>query len=485
MSIKLILLLCSVAIGLAVGKPTDTTSCPSRCNLSHGFCNPRHQCTCFPGWEGPECNQCSTLIGCLHGSCDRPGQCNCDVGWGGRKCDRDLQYCERHRPCRNGATCINNLLGGFKCICPTGLTGTTCQETATTTPPITPRSGGKPRCSNGGTCIRGTAELGCEACRCPTGFTGQLCEQIVRMCVMRPCANGGKCQDVIGNFRCDCAHGYRGRYCTEDINECTVLGRHACENGGTCVNRFGGYTCACSQGYYGSRCQSKIIQIQARVTTTVKPTTTTTTTTTTEATTTKSTTETPKEIVVVPNLKKPFRKNIKVTHIVRQVEVETSNGDMTFIRDVVDHQGPISAENEAQSSVTTVQALTFAFLGVAIALFIGIVIFMWIHCSKKGRNLRQRCTGESPTEETPMNENSREPSIVKTRHASYNPPQYVLEDCQPKPGYPMRSVALPSDDREPIDCLYVALPNNSTPDVATMANRVLNSPSLPAYDERY
>uniref|UniRef100_H2YMF1 EGF-like domain-containing protein n=1 Tax=Ciona savignyi TaxID=51511 RepID=H2YMF1_CIOSA len=485
MKCKMILLFSAAMIGLSVGKPTETTACPARCNLSHGFCNPSGQCKCFTGWKGPECNQCTPAIGCVHGTCKQPGQCICEAGWAGPKCNKDQQYCERHRPCRNGATCINNL-GGFKCVCPPGLAGTTCQDT-TTTQTITPNNLGKPHCLNGGRCVRGNEETGCERCSCPAGFTGARCEQIVRMCVMRPCANGGHCQDVIGNFRCECAHGYRGKYCTEDINECSVLGRHACENGGTCVNRFGSYTCACADGYKGSRCQTRVVV--PPTTTTPPPTTTTTstpaTTTTTKptTTTTETTTEKAEEIIVVPRLVAGVSKsNIKVTHIVRQVEVESSNGDVSFIREVVDQQGALSATDQVKSSVTMVQALTFAFLGVAIALFIGIGIFMWIHCSRRGKKISRHCSGESPNEGTPMSENSREASIVKTRHGKCSPPQYVREE--PKPGFPMRAVALPSEDRGQVECLYVALPDNSSSDISPLGGHLLNS-SLPAYEERY
>ena len=36
--------------------------------------------------------------------------------------------CERLRPCKNGGTCINEADGAYKCCCPEGWTGPTCEE---------------------------------------------------------------------------------------------------------------------------------------------------------------------------------------------------------------------------------------------------------------------------------------------------------------------------------------------------------------------
>ena len=35
--------------------------------------------------------------------------------------------CYYSSPCQNGATCVNNGLGGYSCTCATGYTGTYCQ----------------------------------------------------------------------------------------------------------------------------------------------------------------------------------------------------------------------------------------------------------------------------------------------------------------------------------------------------------------------
>ena len=40
-------------------------------------------------------------------------------------------------------------------------------------------------------------------------------------------------QDGINSYTCDCAPGYEGDFCSNDVDECAT-GTHACQNGGTC-----------------------------------------------------------------------------------------------------------------------------------------------------------------------------------------------------------------------------------------------------------
>ena len=50
-------------------------------------------------------------------------------------------------------------------------------------------------------------------CQCPVGMTGELCDLDIDDCQSQPCLNGGHCRDLIGGFRCDCQHGYSGQLC--------------------------------------------------------------------------------------------------------------------------------------------------------------------------------------------------------------------------------------------------------------------------------
>jgi uncharacterized membrane protein len=68
------------------------------------------------------------------------------------------------------------------------------------------------------------------------------------------CEHGGTCKLSGTSFKCECASGYDGKRCENDINECAAS---PCEHGGTCTDGIGEYTCACSgTGYFGERCET-------------------------------------------------------------------------------------------------------------------------------------------------------------------------------------------------------------------------------------
>ncbi|EDO25694.1 predicted protein [Nematostella vectensis] len=71
-------------------------------------------------------------------------------------------------------------------------------------------------------------------------------------CSAKPCKNGATCEPAGATFSCQCAVGYTGRYCENDIDECQPS--NPCYNGGTCVNEEGAYSCQCSDGFTGKHC---------------------------------------------------------------------------------------------------------------------------------------------------------------------------------------------------------------------------------------
>ncbi|XP_021565715.1 growth arrest-specific protein 6-like, partial [Carlito syrichta] len=67
-------------------------------------------------------------------------------------------------------------------------------------------------------------------------------------CTPNPCDKKGTraCQDLMGNFFCECEAGWGGRLCDKDVNECSQ------QNGGCsqiCYNRPGSFHCACYSGF--------------------------------------------------------------------------------------------------------------------------------------------------------------------------------------------------------------------------------------------
>ncbi|XP_020020072.1 growth arrest-specific protein 6 [Castor canadensis] len=67
-------------------------------------------------------------------------------------------------------------------------------------------------------------------------------------CTPNPCSREGTqvCQDLMGNFFCQCRAGWGGRLCDKDVNECDQ------QNGGcsqVCHNKPGSFHCTCHSGF--------------------------------------------------------------------------------------------------------------------------------------------------------------------------------------------------------------------------------------------
>ncbi|XP_022226345.2 cubilin homolog [Drosophila obscura] len=77
-------------------------------------------------------------------------------------------------------------------------------------------------------------------------------------CQSSPCQNGGTCYDEYKAFQCDCAAGWQGPTCEDDVNECFDLAGTdlaACVNNGRCINTPGSFRCVCRNGYSGTHCR--------------------------------------------------------------------------------------------------------------------------------------------------------------------------------------------------------------------------------------
>ena len=65
------------------------------------------------------------------------------------------------------------------------------------------------------------------------------------------CRNNGKCIDLVADFLCVCPIGFDGRYCENNIDDCT---NQSCIHG-SCVDRVDGFECQCGLGFAGRYCQ--------------------------------------------------------------------------------------------------------------------------------------------------------------------------------------------------------------------------------------
>ena len=69
-------------------------------------------------------------------------------------------------------------------------------------------------------------------------------------CASFPCRNGGTCTHGIDVFYCDCAPGWTGTTCEEDIDECLSA---PCING-ACTHGTDFYFCTCDPGWTDMNC---------------------------------------------------------------------------------------------------------------------------------------------------------------------------------------------------------------------------------------
>jgi len=69
------------------------------------------------------------------------------------------------------------------------------------------------------------------------------------VCSYTNCLNNGTCQDVWNAHVCECAAGFNGTFCEENIDECAA--GNQCENGATCVDGIASYSCICPDGFSG------------------------------------------------------------------------------------------------------------------------------------------------------------------------------------------------------------------------------------------
>jgi EYS protein len=70
------------------------------------------------------------------------------------------------------------------------------------------------------------------------------------------CHNGGQCIEGRGlDFTCDCAPGWKGRFCSVEIDECESS---PCQNGAICLDKIAAYACICPVGFTGPNCEEDI-----------------------------------------------------------------------------------------------------------------------------------------------------------------------------------------------------------------------------------
>ena len=129
--------------------------------------------SCYPGWTGPNCDQCEKSPGCQYGYCTKPMECICDQGYGGTFCHSPIcrDGCNQttgmylfSEPLTSDSPQMTTLILGWctkpnECWCHIGWTGPKCE----TCVPY-------PGCQNG-FCTKPWE------CICTGDFTGMLCDK--------------------------------------------------------------------------------------------------------------------------------------------------------------------------------------------------------------------------------------------------------------------------------------------------------------------
>ncbi|CAL8126422.1 unnamed protein product [Orchesella dallaii] len=188
------------------------------------------------------------------GQCFDPTQsydCACAAGYEGVSCDKDIDECVDNM-CSNGSTCKDGV-NNYTCTCATGFEGWLCEVDIDEC-----EGDGAEKCSNHGWCHNGIGEF---TCKCDEDYTGIHCDKRKKStCNDGPCERGATCTDV-GlqpngiSFKCNCAPGYEGAFCSERIDYCKSV---ECENGGSCNNTLYGFQCYCLDGFDGLKCDVNI-----------------------------------------------------------------------------------------------------------------------------------------------------------------------------------------------------------------------------------
>ena len=210
---------------------------------------------------------------CGQGTCENLEngyRCHCHTGYKGENCQSDINECDpfhgKH-PCMNGSHC-NNSPGSFSCTCNTGFIGQLCEED------IDECAQNENLCLNDSTCYNTPGSYFCE-CAKGSGFEGAHCESNINECELKEntnLCNTGKCQDLIGSYKCICPNDKRGDHCEIHIHECdrTI---QPCGDYGVCekveidsdsdsnssnTKNEKPYNCQCQVGVLGEHCEIDI-----------------------------------------------------------------------------------------------------------------------------------------------------------------------------------------------------------------------------------
>ncbi|XP_053385745.1 fibrillin-1-like [Mercenaria mercenaria] len=222
-------------------------------------CDPGKGCICAAGWTGEKCNididECQLPVNV----CKDPRKecnnnlgsymCNCRQGYiesSSGLCE-DINECKNKslNLCADDAECIN-IEGSFKCKCPVG---TQLENDGRTCSVCDEFHYGK-ECSQSCSCLHGHCDktLGCV---CKHGWGGRNCDIDRNECESEAFVCEGEnteCVNTPGSAMCSCMTGFINvSGICRDIDECKTMSEHNCDQ--QCINTVGSYRCDCQNGF--------------------------------------------------------------------------------------------------------------------------------------------------------------------------------------------------------------------------------------------
>ncbi|KAF4525401.1 hypothetical protein B566_EDAN004144, partial [Ephemera danica] len=173
----------------------------------------------------------------------------------------EVDYCF-NEPCMRHGTCVSRAdRQDYECLCAPRFSGKNCDKDNETE-------------ANAGKTTREITNVSAKL-----DSLDAIARSKLLACLMNPCQNKGTCLTLPGGGQeCQCAPGFTGHFCQEDINEClsnpcqnvTCVNvpldlnldeciSSPCQHGGTCRDLIGSYECLCTSDFTGFNCERLVI----------------------------------------------------------------------------------------------------------------------------------------------------------------------------------------------------------------------------------
>ena len=242
-----------------------------------------YKCICPPQYTGVRCeylidscslnkNVCINNGTCISKPYENQIECMCDENHYGNQCQHKLDNCMKNNPCQHDSTCISDVKEGVTCICSENFFGQNCQfqKTYCKNRKFGDLVADPDSKSNFLVCLN---EGHFKVKSCPTGLVWNSylvhCDYDdkppAHSCETNICKNGGTCERIDENYKCNCQLGFSGDHCEINVNDCEKNVTEKCGPNGKCLDLVNGYVCICDDDYFGPDCFRNKVKIPCRI----------------------------------------------------------------------------------------------------------------------------------------------------------------------------------------------------------------------------